>query len=569
MRRSLFFLILCISTLSVVRGQAVTVEPVQPRVHAAAIGERSFPPPARIADFNPSQSIVLAPTSPAEVPPTRSGGPIIVGTVRALGEGACVLRTGGPFVESAVSRSASNVVGARIKVPGAARLRLHVVLSRPINQNTIMWVYAPGEPDHAFDASLVDPDGSLWTPSVAGDTVCFEISATSALTATVKDVVVIPAALSPNSVDACAIDAMCVSESVFPGITLIRSAIADLFFPVAGGYGRCTGALVIDRQGTFTPYLLTANHCISDQATASSLEAFWDEHTASCQGAVPVNFPESTGGTLVVTSAFTDVALLKLNSVPAGRAFLGWDPRPSAIVQGTVVGRISHPATDNGGRFVQAYSTSIIDETSPSCVDSPRPQFVYSKPISAGVTHGSSGSPALLPGGFIVGQLKRACGLGPDCPPTGLEVADGSFAQSYVLLSPFLEDSNTGPLSCTPSATTACVLNNRFQVRVRVHNHFANPQYDFDAFVKPVTGFASAQSETAFFHFGDANNIELLVKLLKAGDPGIAVLYGVATPYENLDDDHRYENGGVQDVPHRPRCYERADTVGGVSARGS
>jgi hypothetical protein len=76
------------------------------------------------------------------------------------------------------------------------------------------------------------------------------------------------------------------------------------------------------------------------------------------------------------------------------------------------------------------------------------------------------------------------------------------------------------------------VLNNRFQVRVRVHNHFANPQYDFDAFVKPVTGFASAQSETAFFHFGDANNIELLVKLLKAGDPGIAVLYGVATPYE-------------------------------------
>jgi hypothetical protein len=85
---------------------------------------------------------------------------------------------------------------------------------------------------------------------------------------------------------------------------------------------------------------------------------------------------------------------------------------------------------------------------------------------------------------------------------------------------------------CVPDTWTACVLNNRFQVRLRVHNHFANPQYDFDASVKPVTGFASTQSETAFFYFTDANNIEMLVKLLNAGSSGIAVLYGVATPFE-------------------------------------
>ena len=50
----------------------------------------------------------------------------------------------------------------------------------------------------------------------------------------------------------------------------------------------CSGALVSDTDGSTTiPYLLTANHCISTQSAASTLEVFWDYKTASCNGSIP------------------------------------------------------------------------------------------------------------------------------------------------------------------------------------------------------------------------------------------------------------------------------------------
>jgi pseudomonalisin len=93
-----------------------------------------------------------------------------------------------------------------------------------------------------------------------------------------------------------------------------------------------------------------------------------------------------------------------------------------------------------------------------------------------------------------------------------------------------------GPTTCTPNATTACLLNNRFKATVRFRNGGDNGAADTDAFVKTVTGFASANNETSFFYFYGANNIELLLKMLdqgntnSSGQPTIAVLFGSATP---------------------------------------
>ena len=89
---------------------------------------------------------------------------------------------------------------------------------------------------------------------------------------------------------------------------------------------------------------------------------------------------------------------------------------------------------------------------------------------------------------------------------------------------------------CVPDARTACLLNGRFQARVRYRGAFDNAAADTDAQVKPVTGFGSATSETVFFYFNSANNIEMLLKMLDQGNatpggtPTIAVLYGSATP---------------------------------------
>lgn len=98
--------------------------------------------------------------------------------------------------------------------------------------------------------------------------------------------------------------------------------------------------------------------------------------------------------------------------------------------------------------------------------------------------------------------------------------------------SPLIE--NAGP--CVPSATTACMLNNRFRVTLRYRNGFDGAAADTNASVKTVAGFASPNFETAFFYFNNESNIELMVKILDQGNTNasgqqtIAVLFGSATP---------------------------------------
>jgi hypothetical protein len=107
----------------------------------------------------------------------------------------------------------------------------------------------------------------------------------------------------------------------------------------------------------------------------------------------------------------------------------------------------------------------------------------------------------------------------------------GSVNSVAVLLSP----GNTGG-TCTPNATTGCLLNNRFRATLRYRSSFDNNPADATAFLKSVTGFAAATYETAFFYFNNANNIEMVIKILDqgntngSGQPTIAVLFGSATP---------------------------------------
>ncbi len=124
------------------------------------------------------------------------------------------------------------------------------------------------------------------------------------------------------------------------------------------------------------------------------------------------------------------------------------------------------------------------------------------------------------------------CGVGYDMV-TGLGSIDAS-ALMNVMSGSAVTPPPTGP--CVANATTACVLNNRFKVTVRYRGAFDNNAADTDANVKSVTGFASPTFETAFFYFGNPNNIEMLLKMLDqgntngAGQPTIAVLFGSATP---------------------------------------
>jgi hypothetical protein len=272
---------------------------------------------------------------------------------------------------------------------------------------------------------------------------------------------------------------------------------------------------------------------------ATTLEAFWDYRTPSCGGVAPslTSSQRSSGSTLLATGTTSDFTFVRLNSVPAGRAYLGWDTRTSVITAGATLYRVSHPFPDGfSDPLPQRFSTTSVSLTSLTCSARPRGPYIYSTLATGGVYGGSSGSPVILTGGYVVGQLFGSCG--PSDPSAGCDASnltlDGAFATTYPQISSFIDAGTT--TGCSPNSTTACVLNNRFKVTVRYRGGFDNNAADSNAQVKSVTGFANPNFETAFFYFNSESNIEMMVKILDqgntngAGQPTIAVLFGCATP---------------------------------------
>jgi hypothetical protein len=193
-----------------------------------------------------------------------------------------------------------------------------------------------------------------------------------------------------------------------------------------------------------------------------------------------------------------------MNSVPSGRYFLGWDTQ--ALTAGTMLYRLSHPFPDSfADPAPQAYSTSIMTTTGPTCTGKSRPYFIYSTTGDGGTYGGSSGSPVILSGGYVVGQLFGACGPNPaaGCDASNFTV-DGAFAQTHPSVSGYLSGGG-GATVCTPSSTTLCLNNGRFRVTAT----FLTPQGQ--------SGNANAVTETTdtgMFWFFSSSNIEAIVKIV-------------------------------------------------------
>ncbi|HKR63809.1 MAG TPA: trypsin-like peptidase domain-containing protein [Thermoanaerobaculia bacterium] len=444
----------------------------------------------------------------------------------------------------ATSERGTNVWSGSIRVEGAYRMRVHL-RNVAVPPGTTFWVYGRDNDAIAFGPELIDNAGELYTPSVAGDLAYLEMELPAGSAGAAFDVadvleLVGSTRVEPNDAPTCLVDATCVSSATLDVIDLYRRAVADLYYVKGGSGFVCTGGLINDSDSaTFIPYLLTANHCFSTQTVATTLEAFWDYRTSSCGGLFPPMSASarSNGSTLLGTGSASDFTFVRLNSVPAGRAFLGWDARTSIITAGTTLYRVSHPFPDAfTDPAPQRFSTTLISLTSLTCSARPRGPYIYSTQATGGVYGGSSGSPVILAGGYVVGQLFGSCGpVDPSagCDATNLTL-DGAFSTTYPAISNYIDA--TPSATCTPNATTACMLNNRFKVTVRYRGGFDNNPADSNANVKSVTGFANPSFETAFFYFNSESNIEMMVKILDQGNtngqgqPTIAVLFGSATP---------------------------------------
>jgi hypothetical protein len=463
-----------------------------------------------------------------------------VEVVLAAGHAHAVAESGGIGVDGG---QGSIVWATRIHVDEAYRLRLHV-LDVQLPPGARMWVWGTGGEPREFGLELKAPAGDLWTPSVEGPDLMLEVHApVSAATArfTLREVLeLFPVGASAGdervvpSQDstACLVDAACVESSSL--LTVLQHAVAQLHFVEGSKSFLCTGGLLNNTRADGTPYLLTAHHCLSDQAVASTLEAFFQYEDPSCGivASQESNYPHTNGATLLATGATgsqSDYTLVRLaGSVPADSTFLGWNADPSALANGTLLFRVSHPLG-----LPQAFSETQVLASATECAGTLRPSYIYSTKVPNGgdTAGGSSGAPVVMENGQVVGQLYGECGDPFNNCSQSNTVVDGAFAQTFPAISQWLDPSTVGG-ACVPSSNTLCLDDHpgdqRFQVQVSVETAEGGGLHG------PGTDISLASlgvSQGGIFWFFGATNPEMLIKVVNACPIGsqIWIFYAALT----------------------------------------
>ncbi len=428
----------------------------------------------------------------------------VVGIVRQLEE----VRDEGPAPMSFRSQGAVRV-----------RLRLDDVHLTP---GAVAWVFGANGDAVPFGSELSFGE-SLWSPSVAGDTIVLQLPVGAR--ATVSAIGHIQNEITPTATERL-LDVSC---NAFADREDLSKAVAAYTFvdDDSGLIGACTGGLIRGADGD--RLFLTSRSCVSSGAEAASVEAAWDFRTNFCGG--QVNTPVITNGaTLVMSSAATDAALLRMTALPAGRWLLGWDTR--VLPAGTTLFRISHPPLpNNSGLFAQAFSQTVVNTAIAACPGASRPNFLYSTRTTGGVGPTSLGAPVIISGGYIVGQLLGICDFtapADGCSSTSL-VVDGALRSSYDTLKAFIDPPVTP--GCVANATTVCLLNDRFRVAIAYVNPFSNPPNQPGTFLAARLLQGSQNPDTALFGFSSAQAVEVVVRVqdTRPFAPRFDVYYGGMT----------------------------------------
>ncbi|MAH31561.1 MAG: hypothetical protein CMG78_05820 [Marinobacter sp.] len=220
----------------------------------------------------------------------------------------------------------------------------------------------------------------------------------------------------------CQIDARCANDNTIADEN--TTAVTRYDFVSGGRVYLCTGTLLND--GNFSDYTLTANHCISTNTEASSIEAWWDYLATSCGGSTPSlsSRPRSYGSSLIATNSSLDATLIQFtNEVPGGtngRWYLGWSDVQTS--SGTNVHALHHP-----GGTRMSVSFGYVDYLN-------KPINKYTSQIRVnwqeGATEGGSSGSALMKDSnyHVIGSLSN--GPAPACAGNDYDNF-ASFARFY------------------------------------------------------------------------------------------------------------------------------------------
>lgn len=386
---------------------------------------------------------------------------------------------------SARGQGAGFIWTAAFEAPGATALRLYLSgVDLPAGAELYVYNLA-GQAFGPYTGRGPLDDGDLYTNTVRGDQILLQLHAPEAEALrgfTIAEVGVMGTRFTagrigdPRSLDVnvllsdasnlcsynadCVVNAACQSS---PVVNIAKDAVAGMLFKSGGSWYICTGGLVADTVSTSViPYFLTAHHCISRGAEASSLETYFDYKStctgADCDQSIYDTAGNTVGATIKSTGTSSDWSLLQLASTPVSSdgttTYLGWSTTAVANTNNTALYRISHPQG-----APQAYSEQVVDTGKGTCQTLPRGAFIYSRDTLGATEGGSSGSPVVNGAGQIVGQLYGACGtnLNNVCDSASNATVDGAFAAYYTSVQPFLNPGGGGP-TCKPKGD-ACSAN--------------------------------------------------------------------------------------------------------------
>jgi hypothetical protein len=231
-----------------------------------------------------------------------------------------------------------------LKSPGAEGLRVHFEgIDLPGDDQIFVYGTSP-------DSHVSGPhtgrgpfnDGDFWSDIVEGDTVIVEhfIARRASSIVSVSEIghafTGLDAAAFVPQLLSCQVDASCGSFSE-------RDAVGRILYNRSGGMFVCSGTLLNNLKSDRTPFFLTAAHCVSTEDVARTVQTFWFYQTTSCNApTLRQTATSGTGTTLLVSEVTDDQTLLRvLGPIPAGVAFVGWDPNQSAI--GSEVYGLHHP----------------------------------------------------------------------------------------------------------------------------------------------------------------------------------------------------------------------------------
>ena len=275
------------------------------------------------------------------------------------------------------------LVGAfTLTSPDAASVRLGLGVA--LGMGAELRFFNPAHPQQRYPALAEEDlawgvDGApamLWSPSVEGDRIGVEVAlpswqALADFSLTVEKIAHrrlgfdSPRIAPKNLRCGNHIDVQCRAEEFPAGI---EDAVARIRFEQEDGSYLCSGTLLNNSRGDFKPYFLTANHCVSSQSVARTIEADWFFQSERCysQTLDGRRSRMSGGADLLTTSAEQDATLLRLKGLPEDRVFVfaGWNA--AGVVRGENLLSIHHPKGErkkySAGTVTDIADVRICDE---------------------------------------------------------------------------------------------------------------------------------------------------------------------------------------------------------------